>query len=85
LHATFEITKAILPGMQQRQYGRLVYLASGLAKAPTMYGGISVGTAKAGLVAFVRYIAKEYGPYGITANLVAPGLVETELSAQMPP
>jgi len=49
-----------------------------------MQGGISIGTAKAGLVAFARYIAKEYGPYGITGNVVSPGMVETELSSRIP-
>src|SRR4051794_22472573 len=38
----------------------------------------------AGLAAFARSIAKEYGPYGITANVVSPGMVETELSSRIP-
>jgi 3-oxoacyl-[acyl-carrier protein] reductase len=84
LQAAFELTKAVLPAMQKQHYGRLVYVGSGLAKAPTMQGGMSIGTAKAGLVAFARYIAKEYGSYGITANVVSPGLVETELSSRIP-
>jgi 3-oxoacyl-[acyl-carrier protein] reductase len=49
-----------------------------------MPGSISIGTAKAGLVAFARSIAREYGPYGITANVVSPGMVESELSSRMP-
>lgn len=85
LQGAFVLTKAVLPTMQQQQYGRLVYLASGWAKVPTMESAISIGTAKAGLVAFVRYIAKEFGPSGITANIVSPGLVETELSSALPP
>lgn len=84
LQAAFELTKAVLPAMQKQHYGRLVYVGSGLAKAPIMEGAISIGTAKAGLVAFARYIAKEYGPYGITANVVSPAMVETELSSQIP-
>ncbi|MFL5657615.1 MAG: SDR family oxidoreductase [Ktedonobacteraceae bacterium] len=43
-----------------------------------------MGTAKAGLVAFAKYIAKEYGPSGVTANVVSPSMVETELSAMIP-
>ena len=84
LQSAFELTKAVLPAMQKQHYGRLVYVGSGLAKAPAMQGAISIGTAKAGLVAFARYIAKEYGPYGITANVVSPGVVETELSSVIP-
>lgn len=48
-----------------------------------MHGAIGIATAKAGLVAFARYIAKEYGPISITANVVAPGLVATDLSGVM--
>lgn len=81
LQAAFELTKAVLPAMQKQQYGRLVYVGSDLAKAPTTEGAISIGTAKAGLVAFARSIAKEYGPYGITANVVSPAMVETELGS----
>jgi 3-oxoacyl-[acyl-carrier protein] reductase len=84
LQAAFELTKAVLPAMQKQHYGRLVYISSGLSKAPTMPGSISIGTAKAGLGAFARSIAREYGSYGITANVVSPGMVETELSSHMP-
>jgi 3-oxoacyl-[acyl-carrier protein] reductase len=41
---------------------------------------IGVGVAKAGISTFARYIAMEYGPDGITANVVEPGLVQTDLS-----
>jgi 3-oxoacyl-[acyl-carrier protein] reductase len=49
-----------------------------------MDGAISIGTAKSGLVAFAKYIAKEYGSSGITANVVSPGMVETDLSTMIP-
>ena len=84
LKAAFMLTKAVLPTMQQQHYGRIIYIASGLAKAPSMDGAISIGTAKAGLVAFAKYIAKEYGPSGVTANVVSPQMVETDLSARIP-
>lgn len=84
LRAAFLLTKAVLPNMQQQRYGRIVYIASGLAKVPSMIDAISIGTAKAGLVAFAKYIAKTYASSGITANVVSPGMVETELSARIP-
>ena len=84
LQAVFVSTKAVLPAMQRQLYGRIVYVGSGVSKAPSMHGGIGIATAKAGLAAFARYIAKEYGSAGITANVVAPGLVATNLSAAMP-
>ena len=75
LHAAFLITKAVVPGMISRGYGRLVYLSTGLSRQPRD-GMITLGTAKAALDQFVRYIALELAPHGITANLVAPATVE---------
>jgi 3-oxoacyl-[acyl-carrier protein] reductase len=49
-----------------------------------MPGFISHGTAKAGLDAFAKYIAKEYASHGITVNVVAPGMVETDATAHIP-
>ncbi len=84
LLAAFMLTKAVLPTMRASHYGRIIYIASGLAKAPSVEGAISIATAKAGLVAFAKYIAKEYGPSGITANVVSPSMVETQLSSMIP-
>ena len=75
LHAAFLVTKAVTPGMISRGYGRLVYLSTGLSRRPRD-GMITLGTAKAALDQFVRFIALELAPHGITANLVAPATVE---------
>ena len=83
LHAAFLITKAVVPGMISRRYGRLVYLSTGLSRQPRD-GMITLGTAKAALDQFVRYIALELAPHGITANLVAPATVgETKVTEQL--
>jgi NAD(P)-dependent dehydrogenase (short-subunit alcohol dehydrogenase family) len=83
LHAAFLITKAVVPGMTSRGYGRLVYLSTGLSRRPRE-GMINLGTAKAALDQFVRYIALELAPHGITANLVAPATVaETKVTGQL--
>ena len=75
LHAAFLMTKAIVPGMISRSYGRLIYLSTVLSHRPRE-GMITLGTAKAALEQFVRFIALELAPHGITANLVAPATVE---------
>ena len=83
LHAAFLITKAVVPGMISRRYGRLVYLSTGLSRQPRD-GMITLGTAKAALDRFVRFIALELAPHGITANLVAPATVgETKVTEQL--
>ena len=74
LHAAFLVTKAVVPGMISRSYGRLVYLSTGLSRRPRE-GMITRGTAKAALDQFVRYVALELAPRGITANLVSPATV----------
>lgn len=75
LRAAFLITKAVVPGMISRGHGRLVYLSTGLSRRPRD-GMITLGTAKAALDQFVRFIALELAPHGVTANLVAPATVE---------
>jgi NAD(P)-dependent dehydrogenase (short-subunit alcohol dehydrogenase family) len=83
LHAAYLITKAVVPGMISRSYGRMVYLSTGLSRRPRE-GMITLGTAKAALDQFVRYIALELAPHGITANLVAPATVdETKVTGQL--
>jgi 3-oxoacyl-[acyl-carrier protein] reductase len=83
LHAAFLITKAVAPRMISRGYGRLVYLSTGLSRRPRE-GMIALGTAKAALDQFVRYLALDLAPHGITANLVAPATVdETKVTEQL--
>jgi 3-oxoacyl-[acyl-carrier protein] reductase len=74
LKAAFEPTKAVIPTMTEQHFGRIVYLSSTEGRDPTP-GHIAFGTAKGGLDTFARYIAQEFGPYGISANVVAPGFV----------
>jgi NAD(P)-dependent dehydrogenase (short-subunit alcohol dehydrogenase family) len=85
LRAAYLLTKAIVPGMISRKYGRMVFLSTGLSKRPRDRM-IALGTAKAAMDQFVRYIALELAPHGITANLVAPATVdETTVTDQLTP
>ncbi|OBJ19501.1 SDR family NAD(P)-dependent oxidoreductase, partial [Mycobacterium colombiense] len=74
LHAAFLVTKAVVPDMISRRYGRLIYLTTILSRRPRQ-GMITVGTAKAAMDQFVRYVALELAPHQITANLVSPATV----------
>lgn len=83
LHAAYLLTKAVVPEMMSRGYGRLIYLSTGLSRRPRD-GMITLGTAKAALDQFVRFVALELAPHGITANLVAPATVaETTVTKQL--
>ncbi|RMB80495.1 short-chain dehydrogenase [Streptomyces shenzhenensis] len=75
MHAAFAVTKAVLPAMSERGWGRIVYISTGLSRRPRA-GMIALGAAKAALEQFARYLAQELGPQGITVNIVAAGPVE---------
>ncbi|MDX3235312.1 SDR family oxidoreductase [Streptomyces sp. ME03-5709C] len=83
MHAAYTVTKAVLPAMTEQRWGRIVYLGTGLSRRPRE-GMIALGTAKAALEQFARYLAQELGPHGITVNVVAPGPVEdTRMAANV--
>jgi NAD(P)-dependent dehydrogenase (short-subunit alcohol dehydrogenase family) len=76
LFSTFNVTHAVLSRMVQRRGGAIVSIASDAAFGE--FRMADYGAMKAGVLAFTRTIAKEYGRYGIRANAVAPGLVIPE-------
>ncbi|MGW7243512.1 SDR family NAD(P)-dependent oxidoreductase [Streptomyces sp. NPDC054804] len=82
MHAAFAVTKAVLPTMTAQGWGRIVYLGTGLSRRPRE-GMIALGTSKAALEQFARYLAQELGPQGITVNIVSPGPVESRIAADV--
>ncbi len=82
--AAYEVTRAVLPAMIKNHYGKLIYITTGSVKYTMPNGAIAFATAKSGLVTFSRYIAQEFGREGITANVIAPGLTETDANVYMP-
>jgi 3-oxoacyl-[acyl-carrier protein] reductase len=78
LDSAFHLAQAALPGMLQQGHGRFIHL-SGLPIATGRYAGkVAVLAAKAGLQGLAKGLAAEFGGRGITANVVAPGMVQTE-------
>jgi len=71
-------THAVLPAMQEAGYGRIVSLASEAGRVGSK-GSATYSAAKGGVIAFMKTIARENGRYGITANSIAPGPIETPL------
>jgi len=78
LEAVFATTHAALPAMQAARYGRIVNISSEAARQGSR-GGAVYAAAKAGVIGFTKSIARENGTYGITANVIAPGPVDTPL------
>jgi NAD(P)-dependent dehydrogenase (short-subunit alcohol dehydrogenase family) len=74
-------THAVLPGMQQAGYGRIVSIASEAGRVGSK-GSAVYSAAKGGVIAFMKVIAREGARFGITANSIAPGPIETPLLMQ---
>jgi gluconate 5-dehydrogenase len=79
VHGALHCSQAFLPGMCSRGFGRVIMMSSVSAVA-TMPLIAAYSTAKAALAAMARAIAVEHGPYGVTANAIAPGFVRTDFT-----
>jgi len=84
LRGTFLCTKAALRHMLRQRWGRVINIGS-VAGIAGNAGQANYAAAKAGLTGFTKAVAREMGSRGITANVVAPGLVRTELTKDIPP
>ena len=78
LKGVFACTAAALPGMQQAGYGRIVNIASEAGRVGSK-GSAVYSAAKGGVIAFTKTIARENARFGITANAIAPGPIDTPL------
>jgi 3-oxoacyl-[acyl-carrier protein] reductase len=76
--SAFLCTKAVLPIMKRQRSGRIVNLASIVARAGAVQVTSHYAAAKSAIVGFTRHLALEAGPFGITVNAVAPGTVLTD-------
>jgi 3-oxoacyl-[acyl-carrier protein] reductase len=83
LGGAFRVVKRASKGMLKARFGRIVLISSvvGLYGSP---GQANYAASKAGLVGFARSITRELGARGITANVVAPGFIETDMTAELP-
>lgn len=81
LRSVFLCTRFVLSSMIERRYGRIINVASQLGQK----GAVEMAhycAAKAGVIGFTKSLAREVGQYGITANCVAPGPIETDMLAE---
>ena len=83
LRGAFLASRHALPAMTARRWGRIVYIVSPTALLGRP-GQTNYGAAKAGLLGLCRALAREAGPFAITANCVSAGLVDTSLTADLP-
>jgi 3-oxoacyl-[acyl-carrier protein] reductase len=79
LKGTFLMCKAVIPAMKEQRSGRIINAASFAAIVPSL-NSAAYASSKAGVHYFTRVLAGELGPYGITVNCYAPGMIPTELN-----
>jgi 3-oxoacyl-[acyl-carrier protein] reductase len=84
LRAVFLCTKSALRPMMKNRWGRIINIGS-VAGLAGNAGQANYAAAKSGLIGFTRAVAREFGSRNITANLIAPGLIITELTKDIRP
>jgi len=83
LKGTILCTKAVTRVMLRQRYGRIIHLSSVVGQTGNAGQSIYAAT-KAGILGFTKAVAREVASRGITVNAVAPGFIETEMTAQLP-
>lgn len=77
LTSAFHCTRAVVPAMKERRWGRIVNIASAAGLTVSKTGIQAYTSAKAGQMGFTRQMAHELGPFGITVNCIAPGFIRS--------
>jgi 3-oxoacyl-[acyl-carrier protein] reductase len=83
LKGAFHTTRAVIKGMMKRRAGRIVNITS-IVGLTGNKGQANYAASKAGLIGFTKSVAKEYASRGVLANCVAPGFIETAMTAALP-
>jgi 3-oxoacyl-[acyl-carrier protein] reductase len=83
LTGSFRVVKRAIKSMIKQRFGRVIFISSvvGLYGSP---GQINYSSSKSALVGFARSLTRELGSRGITANVIAPGFIETDMTAALP-
>jgi 3-oxoacyl-[acyl-carrier protein] reductase len=83
LTGTFNCTKAVIDGMLERQYGRIVNISSVIGRMGNR-GQANYAASKAGIIGLTQTLAKEFADKGVTVNAVAPGFIGTDMLKSVP-
>jgi 3-oxoacyl-[acyl-carrier protein] reductase len=84
LRAAFRLTRRAITGMLRARFGRVVNIASVVGPRANV-GQANYAASKAGLIGLTKTVASEVARKGVTVNAVAPGFIETDMTADLPP
>jgi acetoacetyl-CoA reductase len=84
LGGCFNMAKAVFPGMRERKWGRIVNIGSINGQAG-QYGQVNYAAAKSGIHGFTKALAQEGAKFNVTVNAIAPGYIDTDMVAAVPP
>jgi 3-oxoacyl-[acyl-carrier protein] reductase len=84
LSGSFRVVKRASKGMLKARFGRIILVSSVVGLLGSA-GQVNYSASKSGLIGIARSITRELGSRGITANVVAPGFIETDMTAELPP
>jgi acetoacetyl-CoA reductase len=84
LGGCFNMAKAVFGGMRERRWGRIVNIGSINGQAG-QYGQVNYAAAKSGIHGFTKALAQEGAKSGVTVNAIAPGYIDTDMVAAVPP
>jgi acetoacetyl-CoA reductase len=83
LGSCFNMSRAVIVGMRERKFGRIVNVGSINGQAG-QYGQVNYAAAKSGIHGFTKALAQEGAAAGVTVNAIAPGYVDTDMVAAVP-
>ena len=84
LFGTYNMSKAVVPYMMERRYGKIVSAAS-IACIKGNFGQSNYAASKAAIMSFTRSLGRELGKYNINVNAIAPGFIRTAMTDKIPP
>jgi NAD(P)-dependent dehydrogenase (short-subunit alcohol dehydrogenase family) len=85
LRGTFLFSKAVLPFMKKRKYGKIINISSLAGRTGGIMVGVDYSASKGGILAFTKALARELAPYNINVNAICPGTTKTEMIKKFSP
>jgi 3-oxoacyl-[acyl-carrier protein] reductase len=79
IDGVYNCSKAVVPLMIERKYGKIINLSSTAGKASSTFGGVHYTASKAAVLGITRHLARELAQYGINVNAICPGSIDTPM------